>query len=497
MKTRCIVLIVLFFLGTCCVLFAVDQKISLGKTEQWRGILTTEGVMTAEGKWGYQDLLLQDSEYTPDDATDLLLHFNSTNVKDASGSYSIVKSRISVNKEHTRFGEGCAVLQLARGIELVPGINSMFAPRAFVRDFSIEFWLYPASLTDGESVFVWEGVSLQNSEFYRQKIDVTVFDRKLVWRFDNFFRSPEREDSSFSVSSIERMVPRVWQHHMVRFNSSRGILQYCINGIPVGVLYTTRTGHEGSEIWLPQMEQNDRSTIHLGKSFTGFMDELRIQREYVLKPVLEKYQNRSGQVTTRVFDMGYSGTRIKSVTVHGINPGDSQMSYFIRASDTFNTIEKLKEPWVPFIPGALEQMMLAGRYVQIRIEFFPNGTNSETPRLYDLEINYEPDFPPVSPADLKVVPGNGKVTLSWKPVTEDDVAGYMVFYGPRPMQYTGEGALQGNSPIDVGKVSSFVVTGLENGRLYYFSVVAYDLSHPPHLSDFSIEKSGRPSEVLP
>jgi hypothetical protein len=113
-----------------------------------------------------------------------------------------------------------------------------------------------------------------------------------------------------------------------------------------------------------------------------------------------------------------------------------------------------------------------------------------------MTVVYEPDLAPGSPADLKVVPGDGRVTLSWKRVPEDDVRGYYVFYGEAPLNYQGTDAREGVSPIDVGNVTSFELTGLTNGKLYFFVVAAYDSSSPPHLSDFITEKSARPSEVL-
>jgi hypothetical protein len=41
------------------------------------------------------------------------------------------------------------------------------------------------------------------------------------------------------------------------------------------------------------------------------------------------------------------------------------------------------------------------------------------------------------------------------------------------------------------------LSGLQNGRLYYFAVVAYDGTEPPHHSGFSREVSARPSGALP
>jgi hypothetical protein len=62
----------------------------------------------------------------------------------------------------------------------------------------------------------------------------------------------------------------------------------------------------------------------------------------------------------------------------------------------------------------------------------------------------------------------GQVTLAWDPNTESDLAGYKVYYGTASGVYT--------SNIDVGNVTSFTVTGLQDGLLYFFAVTAYNTS---------------------
>jgi hypothetical protein len=199
---------------------------------------------------------------------------------------------------------------------------------------------------------------------------------------------------------------------------------------------------------------------------------------------------------SRIYDLGYSGTLVKAVTAHFDKPSDAEINFYIRTSDTFNTFESLKGDWIPFLPGSSFQGKLKGRYLQLMVELFPDGSQEQTPRLFEMAIVYQPDLAPGSPADLKVIPGDGKVTLSWKAVPETDVKGYYVFYGDASLNYQGEDAGEGASPIDVGNVTSFTLTGLKNDKLYFFAVAAYDSTTPPHLSDFVTEKSARPSEVL-
>jgi hypothetical protein len=69
------------------------------------------------------------------------------------------------------------------------------------------------------------------------------------------------------------------------------------------------------------------------------------------------------------------------------------------------------------------------------------------------------------------------LTLAWNPNTEDDLAGYKVYYGVQSGNY--------DSIIDVGNVTQYTVTNLEPETRYYFAVTAYDTSS--NESDFSEE----------
>jgi hypothetical protein len=58
------------------------------------------------------------------------------------------------------------------------------------------------------------------------------------------------------------------------------------------------------------------------------------------------------------------------------------------------------------------------------------------------------------------------LTLNWSQNTEPYLAGYKVHYGLAPRSY--------QSHLDVGKTLSRAVTGLADGKTYYFAVTAYD-----------------------
>ena len=73
----------------------------------------------------------------------------------------------------------------------------------------------------------------------------------------------------------------------------------------------------------------------------------------------------------------------------------------------------------------------------------------------------------------------GEVNLAWDPNTEPDLAGYRVYYGLGSRNY--------DHVIDVGDSTSCVVTGLEQGRTYYFAATAVNRANIE--SDFSNEVS--------
>jgi phosphodiesterase/alkaline phosphatase D-like protein len=76
------------------------------------------------------------------------------------------------------------------------------------------------------------------------------------------------------------------------------------------------------------------------------------------------------------------------------------------------------------------------------------------------------------------------VTLQWDANTESDLAGYVIYYDiDSSHPYTGSGAQEGNSPIDVPispdenpepGIVEFTIHGLSDSKTYYFAVTAYN-----------------------
>jgi hypothetical protein len=322
-----------------------------------------------------------------------------------------------------------------------------------------------------------------------------VQDRRLDWVFDNFFTGPTGQAGSIHFRGVTALVPRDWHHHLLRYDSRIGLLEYLVDGIPEAILYTTDSRREQGMILLPFAGDAGPGQVRIGERFTGFVDELRISRAFVETPSLKRYTNQIGVYQSRTFDLGYTGTELKRIdSVYRI-PGDSTVYFYYRMTDRADA-DTSTVPWIQFQAGQpLEDSR--GRYLQVMVELYPDGARRRSPEVSELRLVYEQDLPPVPPTGLYAVAGNGKVRLYWNRVNEDDIGGYFIYYGSEPGSYRGSDSDLGASPIDAGNVSQFEVTGLSNSRLYYFAVVAYDDTDPPHRSLFSREISARPSSMLP
>jgi hypothetical protein len=426
---------------------------------------------------------MQDASYQVDGDTQLLLHFDEPSRIDSSGNYDIVESPPLLSSTRKVFGSASAAFQPESPRPRIEG-----PPLLGYGDFTIELWLYPANASDGERILEWTADRWEDGTYRPQRLLVRMSGRSLEWRMEGLFY-PDR--GAFTLQGDTPLVPRRWAHHMLRFESTTGLIEYLVDGVPEAVGYLTSTGTDGAPIRLPVSDTQGR--LELGSSFTGLMDELRVVHRFVEDPQLRRYGTRQGTATTGPVDLSYAGSRILRITATTTTPGRTAVELYYRTGDTPFTAS-IDEPWSPWrivdTTRAL-QGEVRGRYLQLRAILLPDG--DATPSLSDITVVYEPDRPPPPPTLVTARPGDRSVTLQWREVRVDDVAGYLVYYGDESGRYFGEDSLQGPSPVDAGKATTFTLTGLENGRLYYIAVVTKDGSYPANQSVFSRELAVRPS----
>ncbi len=464
--------------------FALEREVVVGSEgpRPWAELEQAEGTTTRTGWRGLPDLVLEDARHVPDPSTELLLHFDSLPPSDAAGRYSTATAgdtRLSVHVK--AFGEASAAFEGAAPVELEPSPGG--GSRGFLGagDFSVEFWLYPLHLGDGETVLAWTGQLPRDGGVLSQSLVCRVRGRTLEWRIEGLFLS----GAGRALKGLSLLVPGTWAHHLLRYDAETGLIEYLVDGAPEAVSYATASGRDGS----PPLALVGQSAgrILIGARLTGLLDEMRVSHRFVERPQLSRYGTRAASAVTRPLDLGHPRSRLLRIEAIASTPGSSaiELSYRISEDPFFD------DGWHPFTPSAPIGPDARGRYVQVRADLMSDGVVS--PSLSRLRLVYEPNLPPPPPARVVATAGDRSVALSWQRVQEDDVAGYLVYYGTEPGSYYGADSAAGPSPVDAGNVTSFALNGLANGRLYYLAVVAYDHAYPRQQSRFSAEATARPS----
>jgi len=484
------------------------------------GSWTSEGAVLKKGFKGRSDYVVVDQAYGTSDTNDLLLHFDDAAAGDETGNWSLSPGpAFSVNKDKAALGAGSASFRGPdSALSLTPGKDSVFGRNSSFRDFTIEFWLYPANADNGEVILLWQSLRKCASGGLPQQFSCVVSSGRLQWSFDGFFCRPgvaRAADAGFRVELRARspLVPRVWSHHLLRFDGDTGLLEYLVDGRPEADTYATASGREGGTVYEPTI--GAASPIKFCPEYSGLADELRISRGFVAEPALRPFGRDPSLVVTPVADLGYGHSRLVAVDAEYKAPGTASIEFAYRIADSWASWRAVdagkEEAWTPLRPGEALPESARGRYVQVRALLFPDGTGKLSPSLSSLTLRYEADPPPPAPAALVAYPKDGAIELHWRRVPVADLSGYLVYYGERPGEYFGTGADQGPSPIDAGNTTTLTLTGIPNGKLLYFVVAAYDSAPDPdallpganqnaainRAGEFSPEAAARPSRTAP
>jgi hypothetical protein len=502
-KLTCAYLLVFLFCSG--VVYGIGEKvIVIGGDATWQALETRSRIaevsnisqypvlaLSSAGEYSKSlDMFFSFDEGSPDRFSDRAKHYRVTAINGVSAS----TSRLA------RAGAGAALFSgfptlesTGTGSVVIEPDNrgALLSPGNILTDFSIEFWLYPVNMETGEQILLWTSTK---DNYILQQIQCTVSRNRLQWIFSNFFN----DSTTISFNSLSAIVPKTWSHHLLRFDSRTGLLEYLVNGQLENIVFATDTGHDRGEVYLPVMGSGGK--FILGSRFMGMIDELRLYSNFVTDADIYRYPLQGGRVETAPIDLGEQSSDILKIEAFGGNQqgiysgnglfrfaDDSALEFFIRTGDTPYYMTE----WRRFIPG-IELTGTQGRYVQIAAAFYPSGDGEATPYLDTLRIHYRPNEPPPPPSQIMAVAKNGAVDLSWRQSSAKDTTGYIVYYGTARGEYFGVDANQGKSPIDVGNGTSIHIDGLKNGTLYYFAVVAYDQLDPLHAGAFSREVTARP-----
>ncbi len=434
-------------------------------------------------------LALEEQSYTYDEDTDLILHFDQP--RQLIGSYSVEDDPAHYSGEKRVFGTASALFRSSpESLQLLPREGSLFAPGTLWNDFTIEFWLRPQYLSHGEEILSWKSNRLIGDRMEAQELQVSIAKRNVQWSFQNIFFSPQGNALPIRIRGRRSLVPESWHHFSIRFDAATGMLLFQIDGIDEAVEYITSTGKEGGSVYLPLIGGTAPEPLSIAAAYTGYIDELRFSSSFREDIHLKPYPLRSGIAETLPLDLEGKHTRVVAINIDEKTPGGSEIYYSYRRGDEKTDRTSLSGPWIPFSPSQGFDTEMRGRYIQLRFELFPDGSGLLSPSISKAVVVYEKDSPPVPPSLIELQEGEGTIEISWNSVSAHDLSGYLLFFGTEPGIYRGTAATE--SPVDTGEATSFKLEGLENGKLYFFRIAAYDNNDPDNRGPLSREVHGRP-----
>lgn len=501
-----------FFFETCSksLIFAVfsvvfafsafSEKYVLGGANGWNDVNVRNGITTGKGRFGYESLQLATNSNILNEDTDLLLDFEDKDFEDRTGKYTVVENSLFDSKKAIHGKKSALSRKRPNGLVLRGNKNSLFGGEGPAGSFSIEFWICPYTVENGETLINWRSSRNLESQIVYQIVNFSFYQNKMLVTFSNIFDGYTKNNGDVNLLTNRRIMPGKWSHHFITFQEETGILEYRIDGELECIKFITETEHEGGTVFPAVM--GICADLELCPSYTGLIDDVKISRSFSssFEPYLtengkslaqELYPTRGGRFES-VPILTKPGTVVNSMTVESDIPEQTEIQFYIRSGDNrFNWTSDFPE-WKAVAPGQKIDGV-SGMYFQVAANLFPDGMGKKTPSVTSIELDYTVLADPLAPFRISAQKGDKSVKLSWSYSVDDTAGGYLIFYGTHPGEYLGRNAVQGESPIDVGNVTDYTITGLENGTIYYFAISAYSKIDSRIVGPLSTEVFARPS----
>lgn len=475
------------------------ESYTFGGKKGWSDVTVRNGITTGKGRFGYESLELDTNQSKVQDSTDLLIDFEDSVFYDKSGNYEIVKNHAFKTTKSVR-GKGAALCRNRGGIVLRGNEQSFFGNESPVGSFLIDFWICPATVDNGEVILNWRSSRILGGQIVYQVINLSFYQNKVMLVFSNIFDGYTENNGEIDLTTIKSLIPNKWTHHVIKFIEETGSLEYRLDGELECLKYVTDNGHETGTVFPAVM--GNAADFELCPSYTGLIDDFMILRTYadVLDELdansensmfYEHYVVSGGRFESQPI-MFKQGTTINKLFAETDNPPQTDVHFYVRGGENYFNWTKDYPEWIQVNPDA-EIENLTGMYFQVAAELFPDGAGKNTPSVTSITLDYSVLPEPLPPVKIRAEKGDGSVTLTWSYSIEDTAGGYYIYYGNRPGEYLGRVAAEGHSPIDAGNVTSFTLTGLTNGTIYYFAVAAYSKIDSRIVGPLSKEVYARPA----
>lgn len=489
--------IVIWFcvLDVFAFLCAEPAVFELGGKNGWGMLQYTENIQMCPGKYGNSGISLRSSIPKITQTTDLYISFDSPSIVEETGSYTVAATTMRfTGTEQAKFGSGagvCSPHTRTAGLVLKPQQGAFFSGEGSAGSFTIEFWIAPSVAENGSVILQWYSSYFEKERLTDQHIIAQIIQNKLQWDFFNIWQDKYDNGISIQLKGRSNLIPSQWSHHLIAYDEEIGLLEYRMNGRTENIVYITENGRESNAVLLSRL--GHASDISVGVHYTGMIDELKVTKQFTEPPsiaeraaLFDRFHPNGGRFESLIFDSGGSFSRAKKLHIAFDTPQQTEAVFFVRAGENKYSWTNTEPPWRPVKNGQVMPDM-QGRFFQVAGNLYPDAEGQKTPIIHSVTLEYEKDTEPLPPARVFAAPKDGSIELSWTPSIDFDVKGYMVYFGERKGEYFSAG-----SPINVGKVLSYRIPNLENGKIYFLTVAAYDDEEGMRVGAFSHEVWVRP-----
>ena len=469
--------------------YTASQKIILGGKDGWETLSYMDSVAFDKGRFGYDSIRLSTNYAKQTPSTDMLISFDNGAIYDETGNYEIALSNMEISA-NAIMGDGTGMTRLSnQGLILKGKEGSLFGSQGLTGSFTIEFWLYPAIAENGEQIFNWRSSRNMDRQSMYQVIRACFFNNHIEWNFHNIFSNGRILKDEVILTSLSTIIPQQWSHHSLSYDDETGLLEYRINGRIEALQYMTVSNTESNQVLNAYL--GVPADIQLCPHYSGLIDDFTISRDSQNTTSITMYNSRGGRFETQPLETNGFNSSLKYLDATTIIPPETGMAFFVRGGDNFYEWTDTYPEWEP-VSLQEEIKGVTGKYMQIAVELYPDGNGQKTPSVSELVLSYEATEPPLPPAVVEATSGNSYIDLSWSPSVDYTVGGYTIYYGEHPGEYLGRVAVEGVSPIQAGNVLSYRLTGLQNGKIYYFAISAYSSLDERITGELSKEVYARP-----
>ncbi len=497
-KVRILPVLFTLLVFSAATLTAENNVYTLGGKNGWNTFAEVTHISPTTGIEGYDSWQLAERQATVSGYTDVLITFNDRYFHDMAGNYQVILPEpdafIGVQTSE-RHGESI-LFRGNGGITLKGGKNALFGKQGLTGSFTVSFWLKPGAVDSGEQIISWHSSrNLSNYSLY-QMIIASFEHNHLTWMFTNVFDQYSDENNTVELQGKSILIPNQWSYHQLVYHSDTGLIEYLVDGRIEDMKFVTDSGRETGTIY----------PVHLGvvadldicSSYTGYLDDFSILNAAIdtqnrQGDLFDRFE-KSGEFVTGIFEIAREGCKIASVQAVEQVPDFTDTGYYIRWSEQPYGWTDSNPEWHEIAQGESLLPLQDGykKYYQLKARLYSDGNAQYTPVVTGFSIDYQTRESLTAPYNCTAEAENGAVTLRWKAAPSEGVGSYLVYYGERPGEYLGTCAIEGESPIQLGNVTTATIHGLKNGTVYYFAVCARSEEEPIVTGPLSAEVAARP-----